>query len=526
MAAIDRAPQIQAPSPFHQLLLHGEVREIVRRVVSAVAYFFQMAVQILATGIDQGVFILQKSSVRTFALDGVPSAEKGAIIDLALRILPREEFGFEWRFLPRAISQIPAAEREEVIRFASPLFNDLMSSLDKRFIISVIGKVAAAEREEVMRFALPLFVNELSGQNKAFIIEDIREIAAAEREEVFRFASEFFTNLMGGYDKSLIIRAINKVAAVERAEVLRFALQVCTHQPIEWGMNEIIRVIDRIPANQREDVIRQALRFITPEMNGFERQDVIHEIARMPAHQRNNLVLPPRRRRGINVHAGNRDQKTREAIALLRRAQGNLSSRQMEQAQRAFIEYLDTSPFNEADKAIVKRVLFTPKEDLPPGDPRRELFGPLIDDREFSILGLMMTGREILARHWLYASSLPESRENHEQTNAKHGMIRALIDCCLENGHRLCNQGKTQRLAVAVLQGRLRGVNIEEDDSQRQVRTNVAMSMFFNTTDHQRIDQLAPLLEAANRFCDQNALVNREEFLGQIREYARQGQIE
>ena len=86
-------------------------------------------------------------------------------------------------------------------------------------------------------------------------------------------------------------------------------------------------------------------------------------------------------------------------------------------------------------------------------------------------------------------------------------------------GSRVCNQGKTQRLVIGVLQGRLNGVDIELIPDMR-VSTAQAVAMFFNIEANKGIRKLQPLVEAANHFCDQNPAVNREEFILEINKYA------
>ena len=45
--------------------------------------------------------------------------------------------------------------------------------------------------------------------------------------------------------------------------------------------------------------------------------------------------------------------------------------------------------------------------------------------------------------------------------------------------------------------------------------------MFFNIEAHQKIDTLKDLMEAANQFCDEHTLVDRDSFILDLEEYAR-----
>ncbi len=149
-----------------------------------------------------------------------------------------------------------------------------------------------------------------------------------------------------------------------------------------------------------------------------------------------------------------------------------------------------------------------------------ENFGPLIDhENSFSVLGLEITGLELIGRLWKFALQLPEP----ESTNAKCGMITALSDSFNPDESRVCNQGKTQRLVIAVLSGRLLGVNI--DEVPVRVTKEQAMQMFFNIPAHRQIISKAALIDFANQFCNQNAAINRDEFLTEINAYAAQSGI-
>jgi hypothetical protein len=106
-----------------------------------------------------------------------------------------------------------------------------------------------------------------------------------------------------------------------------------------------------------------------------------------------------------------------------------------------------------------------------------------------------------------------------DQTNAKDSLISALKDSYYM-GSRVCDQGKTQRSVVGVLQGRLEGVDVELS-TEMQVPTPQAVAMFFHVEAHRNIEQLAPLFNAASRFCDDNPAVNRDDFVLQIRLYAQ-----
>ena len=186
------------------------------------------------------------------------------------------------------------------------------------------------------------------------------------------------------------------------------------------------------------------------------------------------------------------------AVAALYKSQRFVPLNSVEQAYAAFSEYLN----HEASITPEKRML-----------AQNALFG-LISGGSFSVGDRQISGRELIGRLWIFASRLTEQ----EQKNAKRSIISALNDSNTRNG-TVCNRGKTQRLVVAVLQGRLAGVKIDIDNLE-QVSKTQAQQMFFNITAHKNIAVLQELIDAANRFCDENPLVDRKEFLLEIRKYA------
>ena len=118
---------------------------------------------------------------------------------------------------------------------------------------------------------------------------------------------------------------------------------------------------------------------------------------------------------------------------------------------------------------------------------------------------------------WLYASTHPKVEE---QAQAKEGMILALADSYEEDRSMVCNPGKTQRLAIRVLQGRLAGVNI---DGLKVITAEQVSAEFFQNPTNQKIDKLDELIQAAEAFVNDRPAITaalKEQFLEKVREYA------
>jgi hypothetical protein len=254
-----------------------------------------------------------------------------------------------------------------------------------------------------------------------------------------------------------------------------------------------------LPAALREAIIHRALQRINPEMHAGDILFMIRR-ARLDLEDQEEV----RAAQGVNVHEGNRDARTKHAMQLLRDFQGVVSCEIIKLAKNEFVKYL--KDFSDpVTKQLATHALLTPRGG--------ENFGPLLDEDTFSVYGLEITGEEVIGRLWIFASWLGET----EQRNAHIGMISAL-KTSYENGARVCNQGKTQRLFIAVLQGVLEGVDIDGVSIPKPISKADAMEMFF-TPARQKIVSEKELTDAAIQFCADNSHINKEEFLKEIKAY-------
>ena len=212
---------------------------------------------------------------------------------------------------------------------------------------------------------------------------------------------------------------------------------------------------------------------------------------------------------GINVHDGARDQLTQNAVLSFYASQNpGPNADDIETLYQQLIAYINTKPQDLKDSALL--ALNAPKIAM-------HDFGPLVGGGNFSYLGHEIDGKELVARLWHFASQIADPMD---QINAKDGMVAALTDSSL-GGHVVCNQGKTQRLMVAVVQGRMAGINIEAQDFGT-VTTAAAINMFFANEANQEITTKDALIAAARTFCNQNPHVVKEAFLADINRYAEE----
>jgi DNA-directed RNA polymerase specialized sigma24 family protein len=445
-----------------------------------------------------------------------------AIIARADRLITQEMSAHATRTIYEAVVDIPIPEREEVVRNAMLLITPEMGISNRTGMIRAVARIVTNERDVTVLLALRAITQHMGYYSRIPIIEAVADIPAQERAEVMRNAVLLITLQMPFYDRIDMILTTTRVPVNERDAIIALALQAVTQDMGKHSRRTIIEAVVAVPAQERANVMQHALQLINPQMYLHDIVMIIRNVANVAADQRANYVQQRRQgqqahvfqnaqvaaEHGVNVHEGNRDHRVRAAIKLLRQRQREISRDRINQAVQEFTQYLNGREMNAEDKQLAQLALLAPKGP-------NEIFGPLISENNFSILGLVISGEELIGRLWAFASKLAEP----DQTNAKGGMISALKDSYLM-GSRVCNQGKTQRLIVAVLQGRLAGVDIELIP-EMQVSTPQAVQMFFTMKAHRDIEQLEPLVGAANLFCDENPAVNRADFVREIREYAQ-----
>jgi ankyrin repeat protein len=214
-----------------------------------------------------------------------------------------------------------------------------------------------------------------------------------------------------------------------------------------------------------------------------------------------NVPLANHYEDGINVHNGQRDDKTRAALELLWK---HTDAGKIEEHFQSCISYLEGLP-ESGKKTLALKALSGPREAF-------DNFPPLLDKESFSCNRFSLTGKELIGRLWGFISGC----DPNNQYECKEGMVTAL-STSFEHGSLVCNQGKTQRLLIAVLQGRLKGVQI--DDLAPVLSPDHALAHFFKNERRQHINNKEQLLAEANSFLEDNPIVHRESFMAKLEEY-------
>ena len=429
------------------------------------------------------------------------------VIRRATPLIPEGEDRFQNALMLDVIRYIPSNEREDVIERATSLIREDMTGDQKACMLDVIRRIPSNEREDVIERAAPLIRENMDGYGNARILNVIRQIPPNDREDVIKRAAPLIREDMDGGQKADILDAIRNLPSAERtSRAVRALGQIELDFPngqiadLDTYINRVIQLL-QTPLNQD---------FLLIDQHGAM------AAAAAAGHAE------------INVHAGQRDERVKKALILLRESQA-MTDQAIASAAQECINYLKK---NDCHKAL--HVLIGPNS---PND-----YGPFFV--EFIVNSLSTSGEEIIGRLWSFIKALPEK----EKEIVRDSFVAELNKCINEDGQRICNQGKVQHLFIAVLQGYLEGVEIDdsikipkkvssssenpveqgessEAAASRSVSVEHAINLFFATQKNREIDKLEELLAAAGAFCDESPLISREEFIKEIEDYAAQMDI-
>jgi hypothetical protein len=429
-----------------------------------------------------------------------------------------------------AIAGIPIAERQAVIQQVLSI-TPQMSESTTAGVFAVVA-IPVAERASVVRYALLLMTPKMNEYERVEILRAVAEIPVAERGIVCQQMTYLTTPQMEFSQVRRILRVLVAIPSIARSDVIQQVLFFMTSRTsehdiemalgIEHDIERALEVISQIPVAVRAIVVERATFLTTPQMDWPEIETVFSTEIENVVAERENVVRAQREQvrqvaTQMNVHTDDRDGRTRLAFELLYGQQGPIESELIDQANREFVAFLNASSRTPQQKRLAQVAL----EGTPTREVLGEEFGPLIEEADFALSGFLVSGKELFGRLWIFASKLPENEKMH----AKEGMITELVGSYNFNGTRICNQGKAQRLALAVLQGNLPGAVIEEVRAEEIPPTaDMALQEFFTIEAHKKIEELPALITAVNQFCNARRLITpviREEFLRNMREYAR-----
>ncbi len=218
---------------------------------------------------------------------------------------------------------------------------------------------------------------------------------------------------------------------------------------------------------------------------------------------------------GVNIHSKNRDKNTLYAIQSLINIWNPTSEEIMEEFDRFWIELIGNE--DEIQKEKILDALGW-NIDQTPRKKKVGFEGLMKTDSNGHIAGfnIKITPFELLARFWHFADTyIPNTNENilEESNNIKKSILSNLADSSetdfVNNSSRVvCNEGKIQRLAVSILQGRLIGIDgkiIDIDELNLiPVNTNIMKKDGYKLKNQiQTIDNLEEISQCLMPFISQ-----------------------
>jgi len=377
------------------------------------------------------------------------------------------------------------------------------------------------------------------------------------------WAEQVLTTLFGQIDSDAMADEVERLAALEAAgseDIRSLRGTDCSHLWEGWDAasaiptEDLSRFINLLPAhlwNRMATGQFQALLNGFHKLNQAGRNRVLNVWYAYTDHESLRLTIEDARRMGElqdrepDVHAGNRDRKTHDALEKLWANTGGVSPTEIQAAYTGFLGYLAQDYRDEVSREIDRldaqalrtrlgligaamsesRMKARLKAEIP-GQVNKIIYalnGPR-DPNDWGALTIGWTiwsegrrwdieGEEFLARLWRFSESLTEP----DRSAAKRGIASALLDSYTDSHSmvRVCNPGKAQRLCVSVLQGRLAGVSIDAVARTRPTMER-SIEVFFQQPWIQGIKGAKVLKIAARRSCYENSDVDREPFLQEV----------
>lgn len=228
-----------------------------------------------------------------------------------------------------------------------------------------------------------------------------------------------------------------------------------------------------------------------------------------------NTPIPSLFDNGIDIHV--RDPKTAKAATIFinkMRSAPPAPDNEMPKSITDFLQQvMNNQEIPQNRRQLFEYALRTPKKE-------DEAYGPLMDATLFSIAGVMLSGVEFADLIWKFIRSLPNQKEREL---AAHALINALVDC-YEQGERVCNPGKVQRILIAVVQGRMSKVKIDQVQPSSKQLVTALMNEFFANPEHQKIEEWQDLKQAVIKFINDRPAIKGTDveatFKRKIQKYA------
>ncbi|HAB99763.1 MAG TPA: hypothetical protein DCE71_08080 [Parachlamydiales bacterium] len=419
-------------------------------------------------------------------------------------------------------------------------FPELAKS-EKTLFLQIIMEIEPKDMEKALHDALLFFGarNALFGRIQNDETQRDILIFILENKELVPLLLKTSSGLWDAESKLHLINQLLIAPKEERRELLEFAWRLMRRHP-EGGLpGKLIERLADLPSAKRVDLVEQAerifpfleggpfsLKLLDRFINlGDDLHDKINLVVKhsMSLEEISQLFFPApgqmalaaqNGESSLDVHDGNRDKKTRDALFLLRDATQSITQPEGDEIVGNFIRFLLENKLVQAFSLLTEN------------DRSSSFYFPFLEPF-YLINHTKVSGNEIIARLCHFISHL----DSPDRENAFHAMVNILnSDECAGKGTRKCPGGIVERLFIAVLQGRLKDVQIDEAediglisirDPKKKDDPAKSLNDFFSLPAHQKITDYKKLIKAAEKFFQINQhKVEKEGFFKQIEEYA------
>ena len=322
--------------------------------------------KLITPNMNVGVRIFMMRSMTEISIDEITDAT-----DQALRIIPPRANAPERMCIVQSMAKIPAPQRA-VIReeLEGMIAVNWWEPADISVFLEAMHEISADERTQVVRLVANVMPLRASARERLDLLQAVRAIPGAngERETIITNTRKLITHGMNVAARVDMIRFMKGVPT-NINEITQATDQALRIIPLHATPIQKISIVDgvaRFPAQLRVvvcDVVAQMGAGLNPlQIIAF--LGTAGRVLRMDLDardrflqgMRDELGLPnaaagPAARPGMDVHANDRDQRTRDALVLLRQHQERISEGDINNATTDFTTYLDQRP-NSEDRQI------------------------------------------------------------------------------------------------------------------------------------------------------------------------------
>ncbi len=324
------------------------------------------------------------------------------------------------------VDRLPASEARVLVNLVRRACGSGFSFEHIRQVVESIVKLAPATRPTLVNLTTRLGKRAgMNGVQFTMLLDALRRVPFGQVADMVSLTLEL-TAGSEGVTVHQLARVVTRLLEIPSARRRSFVTSVRPWvQFRQLNVNQIEEGLENavlIPELELEATVRRSVERMHVRQRSLTFRDQVDILQNemLGSAQASNALA-------ADVHSSDRDKRTGDAVKLLN--QFGMASSETRKHVAACHQYVEKKLGNS------------------------ELLDKLID-AVFEFNGTRHEGRDFVARLWHFAEAAPDAEE------AKVGLVSGLVD-----SQHSCDHGKVQRLVIAVLQGRLAGVEIDRLDA-------------------------------------------------------------